>query len=226
MAGSILLPWLLHAVGVVWWSRLLDVPAWAIFLAGCILLTIAYLRLVIGGPSRTRGTAHSRLRLWKSWFYLRAVMVGLALGVPLSLCAARWFNPPLSTPASNLSDLCARDFAADFDWSSGHGFAAFKVRNDQLAGGFLWEYMVAFQVKPRLDSFLRLANKPRIKGWGEVRVLKIIPLAWPGCWGCGGMGFAALLGWPRLVWFSSAAFPNRGTPVNPQAGLTMAGIRP
>ena len=86
-----------------------------------------------------------------------------------------------------MSHIYAHSFAADFDWDATLGFTAFKIKNSELVGGPLWERLVALQIKPRLDSFLRLTHEPRFKGWAWVRVLKVIPLAYPDSWGSGGM---------------------------------------
>jgi hypothetical protein len=186
IAGSFLLPWLLHTVGVVWWSHLLLVPGVAFFFSGCIFLAIAAVRLVIRWPWRTGSVALSGLRLPKSWFCLRAVVIGLLLGLPVWLCLT---PPPVFPNSYKLSWILSRNFIADFDWEAARGFTTFKIRSRDSAGGFYWEGLVAFQIKPRLDSFLRLTNKPRLKGWSEVTVLKVVPLALPQAWGSGGMDF-------------------------------------
>jgi ankyrin repeat protein len=195
IVGSLLLPWLLHAVGVVWWSRLLELPVFTLFLAGCILLAIAVVRLLIRGPWRTGSAALFRLRAPKHWSYLRAVVIGLLLGLPVWLCLT---PPPFYEYQDRSRWILTREFTADFDWYAARGFTAFKIRDSGFAGGFLWERLVAFQIKPRLDSWLRLTNEPRLKGWGGVKVLKVIPLAFPGGWGSDDMGIEDLRQTPLM----------------------------
>lgn len=189
---SLLLPWLLHTVGVVWWSRLLGVPVWAFFFVGCTLLGIAAARFAIRRASQASVAALSRLGIRKPDLFQKAALTGLLLGVPLFLFLISRHAPPLFRSPSQLSFIYIRSSTVDFDWDATHGFTAFKVGNTRSTGGLVWQRLVILQIKPRLDSFLRLSQQPRVKGWGGVRVLEVIPLAFPGCWGCDDMDFEDL----------------------------------
>jgi len=195
-AGSIvvsfLLPWLLHAVGVVWWSRLLGLPSWSFFLAGCLFLAVAAFRLLIRGPYRICSAALSSLRMPKLLLYLRAGVVGLLLGAPVYLSLASWYAPHLFEKSYEMPNIYSHNFVADFDWDAAKGFSSFRIDDSEITGGIIWERLVALQIKPRLDSFLRLGQEPRIKGWALGRVLMVIPLAYENSWGSGGMGFEDL----------------------------------
>jgi ankyrin repeat protein len=112
--------------------------------------------------------------------YLRALLVGMAIGVPLCVCLVRWYGPPLAF---------TRPFGADFEWDSARGFKTFRVKNNAIgdrAGGRLWQYLVGIQVKPRLASYLKRVGWQRIDGSVALSVLKIVPLTYPEALGSDG----------------------------------------
>ncbi len=81
------------------------------------------------------------------WKYRKAVLVGVALGLALVLSLTRWYLPlPTIT----------RVYGARFEWDSAQGFTSLKIEDlGGRGGGRAWQYLVAAQIKPRLNSYLR-----------------------------------------------------------------------
>jgi len=179
VAASLMLPWVLHAMGVTWWSQYRDIPHLAVLLAGLIQLAAAVIRFLLSGIRRVEKDVGLRTR--PSLRYLRAAIMGAILGYLAFLGLARHYEP-----ASVLVYSCA----ARFDWDSTHGVKGFQLENSSVGGrrgGRIWQSLVAVQIKPALDSYLRLAPFPRATGWAGVHVARVIPFALPGSWGSGGM---------------------------------------
>jgi hypothetical protein len=177
VAGSFVLPWSLHAIGVTWWSNHLIAANLALPVAGCIQLGVAVIRLAIfaASPVVSAATQGPRRRALRR--YLGSTLIGLALGFPLYFCLVRWYAPP---PVLSVS------FPARFDWDSAHGVKTFRLEDNALGhrvGGRAWRYLVALQIKPALDSYLRSAQFQRATGWAGVTVARVIPIALPGGWG-------------------------------------------
>jgi Ankyrin repeats (3 copies)/Ankyrin repeats (many copies) len=107
------------------------------------------------------GTHHSRRT--------RAALLGLMLGLFVYLVLTRWYAPPVAL---------SRTFDARFEWDAAHGFKSFAIRDNSLGGrgGRLWQYLVAAQVKPGLDHYLRRSRWKRINGHVEIEVTKVVPL--------------------------------------------------
>ncbi|MGD1155654.1 MAG: ankyrin repeat domain-containing protein [Terriglobia bacterium] len=183
MAGSFALPWLLHAIGVTWWSNYLVVPPLAVLLAGCIQLGVAAIRLMVLATSRLVSAALHGPRRRTLLVYLRSVLIGLALGLPLYLSFTSWGYVP--------GDLTSTfPFSARFEWDSRHGVEAFHLYDYEIGEhvwGRPWEFLVGAQIKPQLDSYLRQTPWQKAAGIAGVNVVKVIPFALPGAWGSGGL---------------------------------------
>jgi ankyrin repeat protein len=115
--------------------------------------------------------------------WVRATLIGLALGLLFWLYLTWQYTlPPHFTPYH----------IASFEWDSVHGFKAFRLEDSGLGnrvGGRLWRYVVALQIKPGLDYYLRHEGTQRAKGTALVKVVRIIPIALPGGWGSDGLSF-------------------------------------
>lgn len=110
----------------------------------------------------------------------RSILLGIALGLAVYLCLSRWYAPPLTF---------FRPFAAHFVWNSAHGFKSFSIPRNRGAESQsrAWQSLVAAQIKPRLDSYLRRAHFQNVEGSADIRVLDLVPLAFPDSWGGGGL---------------------------------------
>jgi hypothetical protein len=115
--------------------------------------------------------------------YRKAILVGVALGLPIWLCFTRWY-----TPFPSIDDI----YGAHFEWDSAHGFKVLKIQDfiDARVGGRVWQSLVAAQIKPRLDSYLRQLPRNRVNGLALVKVTKVIPIAMAESWGTGGLEVA------------------------------------
>ena len=124
----------------------------------------------VGTGGATRGAGRQRV-----WAYLRAALVGIALGLCLYFVMARWYT---RSPAFSFT----HEYVAQFEWDSSRGFDVFRLQetlNGKQVGGYVWRYIVAVQTKPRLDSILRQLGRERVNGSAGVTVSRILPLAYP-----------------------------------------------
>jgi ankyrin repeat protein len=173
------LPWLAFAalrpvleaawVGPIWYWYLIVVPS----------LLILAIPLAIS--SFLGRCVHNFLQRRPA--LVRATLVGIGVGLSVYFCLTRWYNPP------DLVFSFSRSFDARFEWDSARGFKTFRVQDNRRGsaiGGPLWQYLVAVQIKPRLDSYMRQVKWQRMNGDARVGVLKIIPLASPEGWGSEG----------------------------------------
>jgi hypothetical protein len=183
LAGSFAVPWLLHAVGVTWWSYYSTIPATVVLIGAFIQLGVAFIRITIFAASRIVVALSHRLRPRTLLPYLRSVLIGLALGLSGYFWLARWYEPPLTfsftVPAY-----------ADFEWDSPHGVTAFHLLNP-AGGNQVWvrarEFLIAVQIKPQIDWFLRQGLWWKAVGSADMNVVKIIPFALPEAWGSDGL---------------------------------------
>jgi hypothetical protein len=117
------------------------------------------------------------------WVYVRAPLMGVILAWAVVLGLAHHYAP---------GEVLTRIFRARFEWDSIHGVKAFRLEDRALGervGGRAWRYVVALQIKPALDSYLRRSEFQRATGWALVSVARVIPLAIPESWGSEGMDF-------------------------------------
>ena len=83
-------------------------------------------------------------------------------------------------------------FPARFEWDSTHGVKTFRPEDSALGdrvGGGTWRYLVAAQIRPRLDTYLRRGKIQRASGYALVSVARVIPIAVPDSWGSDGLDF-------------------------------------
>ena len=73
----------------------------------------------------------------------------------------------------------------EFAWNAANGVTtlSIKERGGRPTGSPLWQTAVAAQVKPRLNSYLKLSPLSSLNGGACVFVSKVIPLAYPDSWG-------------------------------------------
>jgi hypothetical protein len=87
-----------------------------------------------------------------------------------------------------------RDLDAHFEWNSADGFSAFRVQDwDQLSQSWhssdspqLWQWIVEIQIQPLLRGYFSLNDWDKMNGELNIKVARIIPIAWPVDLGSGG----------------------------------------
>jgi hypothetical protein len=183
MAGSFALPWLLHAIGVTWWSDLLRIPALAVLVAGWIQLGVVLIRVTMVAASRIVPAVSHRLRPRTLPPYLGSVLIGVTLGLLVYFWLGRWYEPPLTFSFTV-------PLGAEFEWDSSYGVTAFHLLG-RASRDHVWsrarEFLIGAQIKPQLDSFLRQTPWRKAAGSADMDVVKIIPFAIPGAWGSDGL---------------------------------------
>jgi hypothetical protein len=82
---------------------------------------------------------------------------------------------------------------AHFEWNAADGFTAFRLQVPDDAGGImptpqnaLWRSIVRIQIQPQLRGYFSLNDWQKMNGDVSVKVLRIIPAAWPVALGSGG----------------------------------------
>ena len=117
----------------------------------------------------------SRFAGRRSWPYVVAALI--------VCCAVVWVSP----------SGFIRDLDSHFEWNTADGFTVFRLQTwDQAAGAWrpiensalLW--MVEIQLQPLLRAYFKLNDWPKMNGDVNVRVARIIPIAWPVALGSGG----------------------------------------
>ena len=86
-----------------------------------------------------------------------------------------------------------RTLNAHFEWDAGDGFSVFRVQPPDAAasdpgvsGDPLWRSVVEIQIQPLLRGYFKLNDWQKMNGEIAVKVLDIIPIAWPVGLGSGG----------------------------------------
>lgn len=122
------------------------------------------------------GNAHGRSRIWCR-IGIEVLILALAFHW---WWVTRWYVPFPRSIGHNLT--------AEFEWDSGKDFQTFRVvdYNGNPVGNRVWQTLVAAQVEPRVDAYLRPSRLNRVKGGAMVFVTKILPLAYPDSWGSDG----------------------------------------
>ena len=146
-----------------WWNAVGEV----LTAAGLLTAAFAALGLLAVIVSRAAGR--------RSWPY---TVAGLVI-----FCAVVWVIP---------SGL-VRDLDAHFEWNTADGFTTFRLQTwDDNSG--LWRpvensalrWMVEIQLQPLLRGYFRLNDWPKMNGDINVKVARIVPIAWPVALGSGG----------------------------------------
>jgi hypothetical protein len=153
-----LLDWRVH-----WWNAAAEMLTGAGLLTGALAL-LGSLAVIV-----------SRFAGRRSWPY---VVAALIVG-----CAVVWVSP----------SGFIRDLDSHFEWNTADGFTVFRLQTwDQAAGAWrpiensalLW--MVEIQLQPLLRAYFKLNDWPKMNGDVNLRVARIIPIAWPVALGSGG----------------------------------------
>jgi hypothetical protein len=108
--------------------------------------------------------------------YMRAILIGLALGFVVYMCLVRWYSPPLKL--TRICEIRVR-------WNSEKGLTTFRFLsepNGEQVEWWLWRGLVSAQTKPRLQPLLRQVGWKRVDGTVYVEATKIIPFAYPLDW--------------------------------------------
>jgi hypothetical protein len=153
-----LLDWRVH-----WWNAAAEMLTGAGLLTGALAL-LGSLAVIV-----------SRFAGRRSWPYVVAALI---------VCSAViWVSP----------SGFIRDLDSHFEWNTADGFTVFRLQTwDQAAGAWrpiensalLW--MVEIQLQPLLRAYFKLNDWPKMNGDVNVRVARIIPIAWPVALGSGG----------------------------------------
>jgi hypothetical protein len=148
---------------VHWWNAAGQI----LTAAGMLLEVLALVASVAAIVSRFSGR--------RSWPYLVAALV--------VICVVVWVSPAGFTRTLN----------AHFEWDSGDGFSTFHLRDWDAAastwheaGSPVWQSMVATQIQPMLRGYFRVNDWQKMNGEIGVKVIRIIPIAWPIDLGNGG----------------------------------------
>ncbi len=117
----------------------------------------------------------SRYVDWRSWPYLVSAL--------LIVCALVWV-----IPAGFI-----RNLDAHFEWDAADGFSVFRLQTwDEAAG--IWrpagssalQYAVEIQIQPLLRGYFKMNDWQKMNGDISVKVVRMIPMAWPVALGGGG----------------------------------------
>lgn len=113
----------------------------------------------------------------QSWPYLVAGM--------LVCCTVLWIIPTGVT----------RNLEARFEWDAAGGFSEFRLQDPDHAGGMLrpagnplWRSIVEIQIQPLLRGYFRINDWQKMNGHIGIKVVRIVPIAWPIALGSGGEG--------------------------------------
>jgi Ankyrin repeats (3 copies) len=145
------LDWKLH-----WWNTTGEV----LIAAGFLIEALAVVGLLALIVSRVAGR-----RLWP--YFAAALLVG---------CTAVWISPAGFT--ENLD--------AHFEWNVADGFSVFRIQAwDEATGAWhpvgrpAWQSTVGIQIQPLLRGYFKLNDWQKMNGDIDIKVVRIIPIAWP-----------------------------------------------
>jgi hypothetical protein len=117
----------------------------------------------------------SRFANRRSWPYLVAAL--------LVVCTAVWISPSGFT----------RNLDAHFEWNLADGFSVFRLQAwDEAAvawrpvGSPVWHSTIGIQIQPLLRGYFKLNDWQKMNGDISIKVVRIIPIAWPVELGRGG----------------------------------------
>ncbi|MGD0567507.1 MAG: ankyrin repeat domain-containing protein [Candidatus Sulfotelmatobacter sp.] len=151
---------------VHWWNAV-----------GQILIAVGLFTEVLALVA-TVAVVASRFTGQRSWPYVSAAL--------LAFCAVVWISP----------GGFIRDLDAHFEWNSADGFNVFRLQSSNDAGGTwhpignqLWQSTVGIQIQPLLRGYFTLNDWQKMNGDVGIRVVRVIPVAWPIELGSGGETF-------------------------------------
>jgi hypothetical protein len=117
----------------------------------------------------------SRMANRQRWPYVVAAL--------LVCCAMVWIIPGGFT----------RSVDAHFEWNIADGFEVFRLQTwDNTAGAWreaetpLWKLAVKSEIQPLLLAYFKLNDWQKMNGSVSVKVVRILPMAWPVALGSGG----------------------------------------
>jgi hypothetical protein len=152
------LDWRVH-----WWNGVGEILTGA----GIVVEAVALLGTVAVIVSRCFGR-----RSWPYW------AVAFLMG-----CTVIWVGPADFT----------RNLEAHFEWNAADGFSSFRVQRwDEAAGIWrpagspVWQSIVEIQILPLLRGYFKVNDWHKMNGDLRVKVVRIIPIAWPLDLGNGG----------------------------------------
>ena len=148
---------------VYWWNSAGEILAAAGLLIEALAL-VASAALIVSRFARRR-----------SWPYVVAAL--------LVCCALVWVSP----------SGFVRDLDAHFEWNTADGFSAFRLQDWDAAAG-TWRavensalsWMIQLQLQPQLRGYFKLNDWPKMNGDINLKVARMIPIAWPVALGSGG----------------------------------------
>ncbi|MGA2376710.1 MAG: ankyrin repeat domain-containing protein [Candidatus Sulfotelmatobacter sp.] len=146
-----------------WWN----IGGGALIAAGFLIEAIALVGLAAAVVSRFSGH-----RLWP-----------YAVAALLVICTVVWISPA----------GFIRDLDAHFEWNLADGFSVFRLQvwDDAAAtwrpvGSQAWQSTIGIQIQPLLRGYFRLNDFQKMNGDIGIKVVRIIPIAWPIELGSGG----------------------------------------
>jgi hypothetical protein len=146
-----------------WWN----IGGGALIAAGFLIEAIALVGLAAAVVSRFSGR-----RLWP-----------YAVAALLVICTVVWISPA----------GFIRDLDAHFEWNLADGFSVFRLQvwDDAAAtwrpvGSQAWQSTSGIQIQPLLRGYFRLNDFQKMNGDIGIKVVRIIPIAWPIELGSGG----------------------------------------
>jgi hypothetical protein len=139
-----------------WWN----IAGEALIAAGFLIEALALVGLAAVVVSRIAGR--------RAWPYIVAAL--------LVVCTAVWISPAGFT----------RDLDAHFEWNLGDGFNVFRLQAwDDVAavwqpvGSPAWQSTIGIQIQPLLRGYFKLNDFQKMNGDVGIKVVRIIPIAWP-----------------------------------------------
>src|ERR1700723_1978250 len=146
-----------------WWN----IAGETLIAAGFLIEALALVGLAAVGVSRIAGR--------RAWPYIAAaLLVG---------CTVVWISPAGFT----------RDLDAHFEWNLADGFNVFRLQTwDEAAavwhsiGSQVWQSTIGVQIQPVLRGYFKLNDFQKMNGDIGIKVVRIVPIAWPIELGSGG----------------------------------------
>jgi Ankyrin repeats (3 copies) len=146
-----------------WWN----IAGETLIAAGILIEALALVGLAAVLVSRVAGR-----RAWP--YVVAALLVG---------CTVVWISPAGFT----------RDLDAHFEWNLADGFNVFRLQawDDgagvwRTVGGPAWQSTIGIQIQPLLRGYFKLNDFQKMNGDIGIKVVRIIPIAWPIELGSGG----------------------------------------